>query len=252
MNGLDSRLTHFLFEWRRCQACRTEIGRLKNFLDRVAPLLPRREARSKLAEIDMQRLKMLLPDLSMALQATRSNGGSLNPWAVAGLKRREVRNAAVLGSLWSPMQCGDVAIAFVTAFLLRIEHAGVSFPDGTELSKGFAVRTEHSPGADGSDRVDLVIESTGHLIGIEIKIDAGEGPAQLVRYVSSIRRNARSLGKSPVVILLARFAPSHPEVSSASWADVRAAGLAILPRRQDEYTYAHHLIVDFIRHVKTF
>lgn len=252
MDGLDSRLAHFLLEWRRCQASRTEIARLTSFLDSVAPLLPRREARPKLAEIDVQRLKMLLSDLSMALHATRSNGGSLNAWAVAGLKRREVRNAAVLGSLWSPMQCGEVAIAFVTAFLLRIEHAGISFPEGTELSKGFAVRTEHSPGADGRDRVDLVIESTGHLIGIEVKIDAGEGPDQLARYIDSIRRNARSLGKSPAVILLARFAPSHPEVLSASWSDVRAAGLAILPPRQDEYTYAHHLIADFTRHVKTF
>lgn len=252
MDGIEHRLTRFLSVWRRSSAARSQVGRLEIFVQKVSPLLPRRPSRPLVVQIDIERLRKVLPELSGAMRAARSDGGSINPWAVAGLKRREVRNAAVLAALWSPAQCGDVAIAFLVAFLRLVGGTRVSFPDETELSKGFVVRTEHCPGADYRDRVDIVIESVEHLIGVEIKINAGEGSAQLARYVSSIRRNAKSLGKSPAVILLAPFRPSHEETLPASWADVRAAAMAILPKRQADYTYAHHLVAGFARHVKTF
>jgi hypothetical protein len=169
------------------------------------------------------------------------------------MKRREVRNAAVLAALWTPAQVGEVGPAFLGEFFARCGTlAGQSLPSRDELMLGYRTRIENCPGPDGSDRVDLVIETARHLVGIEIKIDAREGREQLARYVEAIGRSARQLEKVARVIFLAPFAPSRDDVIAADWSTIRAAAAAALPRRRSEHEISHHLVAQFARHVRGF
>lgn len=215
----------------------------------MKPLLPSRADR----RLDADRLAILLPALSTVLSDRPLGGGSINPWTIAGIKRREGPNAAVLAALWTPAQVGEVGRVFLGEFFARCgTRAGQSLPGRAELTLGYRMRIENCPGPDGSDRVDLVIETASHLVGIEIKIDAREGRDQLARYVEAIGRSARQLDKEPRVIFLAPFAPSRDDVIAADWSTIRAAAAAALPRRRSEHEISHHLVAQFARHVRDF
>lgn len=247
--GLAGRLPWLFDEWRRLSEEGTLQHRLVRLLERLAPLLPF-PAR---ASLDAERLAVILPALSATLAQSRSAGDAINPWTVAGIKRREVRNAAILASLWTPAQVGDVAATFLGEFLTRcVAMPGWELPTRAELALGYRMRVENCPGADGSDRVDIVVETARQLIGIEVKIDAGEGRDQLDRYVEAMRWNARLLGKEPRVVFLAPFAPTRDDVIAADWSTVRAAAAAALPRSRADYDFTHHLVAQFARHVRSF
>jgi hypothetical protein len=243
------RLSGVLSEWRRCASESTLERRLARLLGELKPLLPSRSG----WRLDADRLAALLPALSTALSDRRVEGGSINPWTIAGMKRREVRNAAALAALWTPAQVGEVGPAFLGEFFARCgTRARQSLPGPDELGLGYRMRIENCPGPDGSDRVDLVIETARHLVGIEIKIDAREGREQLTRYVEAIGRSARQLDKAARVIFLAPFAPSRDDVIAADWSTIRAAAAAALPSRRSEYGKSHHLVAQFARHVRGF
>jgi len=247
--GLVDRLPWLLGELRRSAGENTLQHRLVQLLDNLAPLLASRSN----ASLDAERLASILPDLSIALAQKRRFYGMMNPWTASGAKRREVRNAAILAALWSPAQAGDVAVSFLAEFFARCGARGAQeLPALEELALGYRMRVENCPGADGADRVDLVIETAMQLIGIEVKIDAGEGRDQLDRYVATIRRNAGQLDKQARVVFLAPFAPSRDDVVPATWSTVRAAAAAVLPRSRADYNFAHHLVAHFARHARSF
>lgn len=249
MSALVDRLPVLLTEWRRCASEGTLERRLGRLLGQMKPRLPSRAG----GWTDADRLAILLPTLSTALKDRPLSGGSINPWTVAGMKRREVRNAAVLAALWTPAQVGEVGPAFLGEFFARCRaRAGQSLPGPDELTLGYRMRIENCPGPDGSDRVDLVIETARHLIGIEIKIDALEGREQLARYIEAIGHSARQLDKLARVIFLAPFAPSRDDVIAADWSTIRAAATAALPRRRSDHEISHHLVARFARHVRGF
>lgn len=248
-SALVDRLPGLLNDIRRSAGEITMQHRLGRLLERLAPLLPVRPEASTVAD----RLKSLLPALSVTLAQGRSGSGSINPWTVAGTKRREVRNAAILAALWSPAQTGDVAARFLAEFFARCGvRRGQELPTLEQLTLGYRLRVENCPGADGADRVDLVVETATQFIGIEVKIDAGEGRDQLERYVEAIRRSAGQMDKSPRVIFLAPAPPSHVDVVPATWSTVRAAAAAVVPRNRANLEFAHHLIAQFARHARSF
>lgn len=249
VSALVDRLPGLLSEWRRCASEGTLERRLERLLDQLKPLLLSRTW----GRLDADRLAILMPTLSTALRNRPLGGGSINPWTIAGMKRREVRNAAVLAALWTPAQVGEVGPAFLGEFFARCgARAGQELPGREELTLGYRIRIENCPGPDGSDRVDLVIETARHLVGIEIKIDAREGREQLSRYVEAIGRSALQLEKEPRIIFLAPFAPSRDDVIAVDWSTIRAAAAAALPRRQSEREISHHLVAQFARHVRGF
>ena len=259
MNDRATRLAGFLEEWRERSGGKTLRRRLPAFLERAAPLLAStREAlstRGALAppKLDAADVRVLASRLIPALRRAGRAGASGNPWSLAGLGRREVRNARVLAGLWSSSRPDDLAMAFLAQFFGRITTSvGATLPDTAELGRGYRVRTEHCLDCDGADRIDLIVETANHVIGIEIKIDAGEGDRQLDRYVAAIGRSQAAFGRKSAVILLGRRPPSRPDVLWANWSMLRAAAMAAMPRRRSDHGFDHELLIHFVRHVRAF
>lgn len=238
------------------------LSSLESFLTALRPILPKPDWSSKPVKgPDIQSLTRTVGGLRPHLAAARGAGTFLNPWDVAGIGRREVRNAVVLASLWDPRFCGDAAVRFLDGFIGRLrERTGDLLPTYDDLAGGYFIRTEHCPLGDVSERVDITIEGRNFLVGIEVKIDADEGFMQLERYVGSIERRAQSR-KKHAVIFLAPFVPDFSchspggwsdKVTTASWSDVGRSARQCAPRRQRERDFALQLISSFGRHTSKF
>ena len=250
---LQERLGLFAEEWRRAGAS-TLQDRLRSFLPQLGALLPkpfeREEAGRPPPVLGPERLQRLLEELSPRSAALRERAACPNPWTAAGLKRDEVRNTAALALLWDERRSGSAARDFLTAFLVRVSPAEAPLPIGEVLGGTYEVRVEDTPLGLASERVDLTIESDGAVLGIEVKIGAGLGEAQLERYVETIRRRAAGTGRRHGVLFLAPFGSSVPEVVSASWDDVVGAARTALPKASAR-NFTHHLIGSFVEHVAT-
>ncbi len=185
--------------------------------------------------------------LKQPLAIAKERGGLINPWALASLGQNEVRNAAALAGLWMAEFGGATSLRFAAGYL------STAFPDGDwlmELGKGYRVATEVCPLGEAADRVDLVIETSRYLIGIEVKIRAGLGRDQLERYSSAISRRAELQKLNPRVVLLAPFRTKLSAVSSTSWADVSRAARAAAGEKVAERTFVQHLIASFGEHAR--
>lgn len=255
---IEQRMRAFLFGWSELTGkSPAMVDRLKTFLEALDLLSHDERAaieqsRSQIpASLDLARLASTLNALAPRLANARRAGGDVNVWQMAGLKRAEVRNAAVLASLWSPATMGDRGSAFFTRFVRRLAPCD-TLPTDEDLVKGYVVRTEHCTTGVASERVDITVEGATFVIGIEIKIGAGEGPQQLSRYRGSVEEWARARGKRGTVILLAPFRTSVQGVLQACWQDVILAARETLPPTRNAYTYADRLLSDFAAHVAAF
>lgn len=180
------------------------------------------------------------------LAREREQGGLINPWTLTGLKRNEVRTAGALAGLWTEDFGGNVSRNFLTAYLARAI-PNVRWED--DLRAGYRISTEIRPLGELSERVDLVIETQRHLVGIEIKIDAGLGPEQLERYVTALGTRARLTGRTAHVVLLAPFPSGLKEARSTSWKDVAAAARDAAGRRASERSFVEQFIARFGEHI---
>lgn len=231
-----------------------DVRRLTELLATISPLL-RVQRRQRAQNIDPVALVDCLAQIRTSVQKVRASGAMINPWTLAGLGRKEVRNAAVLAGLWNPVMAGEAAIMFLSAFLRRVEAANdVRLPNFTALSRGYAILTEDCAAGQASERIDLTIEGPDYLIGIEIKIDAGEGKAQLERYHTALVARAKSRGLMAAgltshLIFLAPRQPSLVGVPVANWRDVANAARAAAG---DSPTFFAHLLVAFADHIEKF
>lgn len=252
--SLQQRFGLFAGEWRRLAGEATLEDRLRSFLPQVGALHPERFERQEIGRappvLSAERMQRLVKELSPYSAALRERAARPNPWTAAGLKRDEVRNTAALALLWDERRSGSAAREFLTAFLNRVSPTSSPLPLSEIFGGDYDVRVEDTPLGLASERVDLTIESDGAVLGIEVKIGAGLGEAQLERYVETIRRRAASTGRHHRVLFLAPFGPSMPEVVSASWNDVVAAARTVLPRTSAR-NFTHHLIDGFVEHVAT-
>lgn len=236
------------------------VARLEEVLRRLSPLLkaarPQVDGALEPRVPDAGSLSRTLDALRTSLAHARRSGALTNVWTTAGLKRDEVRNAAVLASLFNPLDAGDRAVPFLLAFLSEVEGADHSrLPTRTELEHGYSVQTEACPLGATDDRVDLSIEGATFLLLIEVKIDAAEGPAQLSRYDEILSRKAQALGKRPALVYLSPKPAREPPVDAfyADWSAVRrAARRASAARPQSVRTFQDHLLEQFAEHVRSF
>lgn len=214
--------------------------RLEAAFAALAPLFVHRLPQAPKQIYALGNLQRAFDALEAPLAAARADGGLVNLWAIAGLKRDEVRVAAALAGLWRADFGGTASLRFLREYL---EAALPGIAWDAELAPGYGVEAECNPTGDVSDRVDLVVETLRHLIGIEVKIDAGLGPQQLERYGLAIGRRAAFTGRAPHVILLAPFASEA--ALSTSWCDVAAAARRAVPGKTSARSFTAHYIASF-------
>ncbi len=198
---------------------------------------------------DLADLQAAFQALKQPLAVAKERGGLINPWALAGLGRNEVRNAAALAGLWMADFGGEESRLFLANYLA----AAIPGRDWVEeLGLGYRVGTEICPMGDAADRVDLIVETAHYLIGVEIKIGAGLGREQLERYAAAISRRAELQHLMPLVVLLAPFQAVQPEVFSSSWSDVARAARAVAAVPVADRSFVKVLISRFGDHVGNF
>lgn len=243
--------TQFLGRWRALRHGDRSEHRLQAFL-RAYRSLSSRPRRNQTRRVDVVRLRDSLDALREPLAQQREDGRFLNPWKMGGLREDEVRNAAVLAQFWSPQLCGTAAARFLDAFCRRLADPAGLLPSSAALLSGYHVRTEHCPIGEASERVDITIEGRDFVIGVEVKINAAEGPDQLRRYRDAVTAWARGRGKRPVVIFLAPYPTKEAGVLLATWRDVAAAARAISTDGGAHSSQYQKLLAPFSEHISGF
>jgi hypothetical protein len=232
--------------------------RLEAYLAQAKPLLAMKlnPASVEPAPQDPMRLEQALAALRDPLRTARGEGATIIPAMMAALRQSEVDVTAMLAKLWSPALGGEASVLFLDAFLRRLGGKSEGeLPNLERLGRrGYSVTCELCPLGDRQDRVDMVVEADDFMIGIEVKINADEGHAQLDRYVEALRRRAQGLGKeAPYLVFLSRFKPpSDRRLIHALWSDVSAAARATLPRARRDWSVQHNFIHAFANHIDTF
>lgn len=252
---LAQRLDSFFRQYRELAGRGAFPARLGRFLAAAHPMLARQgpvPARGR--EPDPARLAAFFGDLSPALARARAAGVGVNPWAAAGLRRDEVRNAGVLASLWNPQFAGPSAIAFLDRFLQMTQGEGQPLPTSAQLAAGYVIRTEHCPAGARTERVDITIEGADFLLLVEVKIGAGEsGPDQFDRYARTAREWGVLRGiEAPALILLAPRPIASFSGHFGTWRQVAQAARADLPRHSADYSFNDMLRAAFAAHVEHF
>ena len=123
------------------------------------------------------------------------------------------------------------------------------------MANGYAVRSEDCPLGSGENRVDVSVEGNGFLLFIEVKIDAGEGHAQLERYDNVLRAKAGLTGMSHALIYLSPRAPARLPADAVhlTWRDVAAAARAAgKPAHGARRSMAQDLLIQFAVHAVSF
>lgn len=256
-----SPFARFLDGWRALEKASrvAPVDGARRFLAGVRPLLhaPADAGPPRRVGVHLTDLERLFGGLRVPLFSARSCGAFIDIWSVAGLRRKELPNAAVLAWLIDPNGShgqGDLCLSALLDLVgPRLGRRFTDFRLG-----GARVRAEERPLGSDRDRVDIVIETPELLIFVEVKIDALEGLEQLARYVESANRvaavRAISDGGPPKPALVIYLSPRAsadcpPEVAHITWREL-ASTFAIAGRRADGL--AGHLIRSFATHTRTF
>ncbi len=250
----------FIEGWRAVHrtARPTELTRANRFLEGVRPLLRvsdnKPAARPQPSIVTIQRF---FDGLASPLALVRRTGSLIDVWSVAGIRRKELPNAAVLAWLLNPRGSHGQGALCLSAILGLVEHRSGLDLSGIALDQA-RVQPEERPLGSDRDRVDIVVETPDLLIFIEVKIDAVEGRAQLSRYVESANQVAavRALtGTEPVKQTLTLFLSPRPpteqvpDVVHLTWRELGSV-LTAAGRQADGLAAA--LIRSFAAHTRSF
>jgi len=145
---------------------------------------------NKKININTAELTEFLSQLFEPLKVVQHRSLSFDPWEVAGLGRKEVRNTAVLAWLLDPEGTHGFGRLPLQAFLRAIRHNRNDIPE--DYLHYCRVQVETNPTGDNTNRVDVEIDADNFFLLIEVKIDACEQPEQVARYCSDARLRAMS------------------------------------------------------------
>lgn len=157
------------------------------------------------------------------LKKIQEEGGYINPWAVSGLGRNEVRTTYALASLWRYEFAGAVSRRFLALWLEAAIPAMSADEWCTILFNGYNVATEINPLGEAGDRVDIIIETSSHIIGVEVKIDAPQGYMQLERYQNAVTSLGRSTKRGSFIVFLSNRPARQKGVYNAHWRSIATA-----------------------------
>jgi hypothetical protein len=137
-------------------------------------------------------------------------------WTIAGLRRNEVRNAAVLAWFLDPRGSHGYGPEILKRFLDEAAAAAPGWPAFEGNLSTARVRTEERPLSSDRDRVDIAIDGADFCVFIEVKIDASEGRDQIVRYLEAAQEKARALHKPHVGVVYLSPRPASIVLGSLS------------------------------------
>lgn len=147
----------------------------------------RERNRSKI-DINTAELTQFFNQLSEPLKLVQHRALSFDPWEVAGLERKEVRNTAILAWLLDPEGTHGFGRLPLQTFLQTIRHNRNDIPEDYHCY--CRVQVETNPTGDCTNRVDIEIDADNFLLFIEVKIDANEQPEQIARYCREAKKRA--------------------------------------------------------------
>jgi len=252
--------TRFIEGWRaaRGNAQPENLTKARRFLEGVRPFLRVRESKpAARPEPSIVAIRRFFDGLASPLALVRRSGSLIDVWSVAGIRRRELPNAAVLAWLLDVRGShgqGPLCLAAVLDFVSRRSGLDLS---GVALDQ-VRVQPEERPLGSDRDRVDIVVETPDLLIFIEVKIDAVEGRAQLSRYVESAQMVAavgaladKGPAKKILTLFLSPRPPTEqvPDVVHLTWRDLGSV-LTAAANRADGLAGA--LIRSFAAHTRSF
>lgn len=258
---MSERTMRFLEGWRALRPPEPPplAERIRRLLEGAGPLLraPGPEVTPPRALPSAEAVLGLLEGLRSPLAKARTSGSLIDIWSVAGLRRRELPNAAVLAWLIDPRGSHGQGSLCLTGLLDLVRRKSGVDLSGLALG-GARVQPEERPLGSDRDRVDIVVEAPDLLIFIEVKIDAAEGQAQLSRYVESAARVAEvqalsdgGTRKKTLTVFLSPRPPAEtvPDVVHVSWRELASTFTRLAGQAGG---FAELLIRSFAAHARTF
>ncbi|MBV8686826.1 MAG: PD-(D/E)XK nuclease family protein [Alphaproteobacteria bacterium] len=195
--------------------------------DRLALLIPalrdamQRAPDPQLPSLSASRLEDILIRLRDPLSEATRGGAFVEVWSVAGLRRNELRNAAVLAWCLDPQGSHGLGGRVLMALFGRLRPQ-LPRLDLERLGNASVV-TEECPLGDDENRVDIGITGDDFVAFLEVKVDAGLGHLQLERYVEAAAAKRAALGKEHAFVMLLvpkGFRGSHREAITLTWRDM--------------------------------
>ena len=138
-------------------------------------------------DINIAELTQFFNQLSESLKLVQHRALSFDPWEVAGLERKEVRNTAVLAWLLDPEGTHGFGRLPLQTLLQTIRCNKSYIPEDYHRYCRVQVETNSD---NGANRVDIEIDADNFLLFIEVKIDASEQPEQIARYCREAKKRA--------------------------------------------------------------
>ena len=260
----------FFDQWRAYSRFTPLEDKLPAFFDELREVLPAARA-GKPGEkkpgqyLVFDELQAFFAKLPPLLTSAKHAGFLCDPWAVASLKRNEVRNSAVLAWWLDPRGSHGLGAALLTELLAYMQW-------DCPINPSCRVGVESHPDGDRSNRVDIEIDDPGFFLIIEVKIDAPEGIQQLQRYcnLAEMRRTAGKkgvlfltpTGRPPVSVVANPTCESLPsdQVFPISWKKIASLLQAALRRHHERFqikSYPETALVallarTFCSHIKQF
>lgn len=122
------------------------------------------------------------------------DGERFNIFAILGLQRDESRtHSRYLAELLSPAGRHGEGYRFLNAFVNDVLGLSLDVSDRVKVTRELATEDRR--------RVDIVVESPDLIVGIEVKIDAGDQKAQLHDYYTALNHRANNRKKAVLVYL---------------------------------------------------
>ncbi len=146
-------------------------------------------------EIDFtDRFRLLAELVETCRENANIHGERFNIFAILGLQRDENRtHSRYLAELLSPAGRHGEGARFLNAFVNDVLGLSLDVSDRVKVTRELATEDRR--------RVDIVVESPDLIVGIEVKIDAGDQKAQLHDYYTALNHRANNRKKAVLVYL---------------------------------------------------
>lgn len=206
--------------------------------------------------------------LSKEFQQLQRNEQKFHPFEALGISRRELSHSDLLAYLLDPRRPHGYKGHFLRKFVetLQLEAHVVSAPGAPALSAEEFISLDYEKAIVRREygHIDIVVNLNAAVIGIEVKIDAGEGDSQLEGYQEFLEKSSPARVARMLVFLTPNQSPprTHRETHKVrcvtmGWrqvARVMATCLQDCQEAQANYfieTTSNHILEDIVGESKT-